>query len=58
MAPQSAISRPSQALMERMVDGGANLLRDDDSLLRQMFFSVLRYPAVGNGKLVDGTRLR
>ena len=33
---------PSAALMERMVNGGADLLRDDDSLLRQMFFSVLR----------------
>jgi hypothetical protein len=35
-------SAPSTMLMEKLVVGGANLLRDDDSLLRQMFFSVLK----------------
>ena len=42
--PPIALDRPSPsaALMERLADGASSVLRDDDSMLRQIFFSVLR----------------
>jgi hypothetical protein len=41
--PKEMLSAPSAVLMEKMVMVGSAILRDDDSLLRTVFFSVLRY---------------